>query len=327
MNVKKIIISVGNNKIHYHLGGMEQPLRKYSTVSEYNYGFNGKRKDNDIYGEGNKYEFDARIYDPRIVHWLSVDKATKVYPSISPYAFSANSPMQYKDDDGNIIRDKNGNIVFVEIGKTTEWQHDGNPGAKYNMSIGYIFADDGTKILAYKNTDVGQKNRQAQTDCHGVSFGDGQYWIDNNQVPVLLKHDGYSEVDYDTRKPGDKVVYTSNVDEVEDSRTVQADVTKVYGQGGIEETSYESDIDKTWTKEKEEVKARTYRKNGKDKKFKTDNEKDAFIKQKVFTFSTAKNTKEAEGQFKKEVQKTQNRSSKLMTNPKIKPHTIPKTKP
>lgn len=51
----------------YYPGGMQMPGRKYQAgSSSYQYGFAGKRKDNDIYGEGNAYDFDARMYSPRV---------------------------------------------------------------------------------------------------------------------------------------------------------------------------------------------------------------------------------------------------------------------
>lgn len=83
-------------------------------------------------------------------------------------------------------------------------------------------------------------------------------------MPDILEHDGYKEVDYKDRQQGDKVIYTSENDNVEDSRTVQADVDKVWGQGGLETSDYESDIESTWTKPNENVKARIYRKTTED---------------------------------------------------------------
>ena len=32
------------------------------------------------------------------------------------------------------------------------------------------------------------------TDCYGVIFGDGKFWINNDQVPSILKGDAYKEV-------------------------------------------------------------------------------------------------------------------------------------
>jgi RHS repeat-associated protein len=68
--------------------------------SSYRYGFNGKENDKDIKGDGNSYDFGARIYDPRLGRWLSVDPLQEKYPFSSPYAYSLNSPIKCTDPDG-----------------------------------------------------------------------------------------------------------------------------------------------------------------------------------------------------------------------------------
>jgi len=54
--------------------------------------------DNDINGTGNSYDFGARIYDPRISRWLSIDPARAAWQS--PYVFVSNSPVGQMDPDG-----------------------------------------------------------------------------------------------------------------------------------------------------------------------------------------------------------------------------------
>lgn len=71
--------------------------------SEYRYGFNGKENDNEVGGDANFINYEARVYDPRIGRWLSVDPLQKKYPSFSPYNFSLNSPLYLKDIDGRDV--------------------------------------------------------------------------------------------------------------------------------------------------------------------------------------------------------------------------------
>ena len=66
----------------------------------YRYGFNGMEKDYEIKGNGNSYDFGARIYDPRIARWLSVDPLAGQYPFLSPYNFVNSNPIIYVDPDG-----------------------------------------------------------------------------------------------------------------------------------------------------------------------------------------------------------------------------------
>jgi len=66
----------------------------------YRFTFNGKENDSETYGDGNAYDFGARIYDARLGRWLSVDPLNSKYPSLTPYHFTANNPIIYKDVDG-----------------------------------------------------------------------------------------------------------------------------------------------------------------------------------------------------------------------------------
>lgn len=78
--------------------------RSYTAPnSDYRFAFNGKEKDNEVNGEGNAYDFGARIYDPRLGRWLSVDPLQEKYVSFSPYNYSINSPIMLGDPDGNKV--------------------------------------------------------------------------------------------------------------------------------------------------------------------------------------------------------------------------------
>ena len=74
------------------------PGRSFFNGSKYRYGFNGKENDNST-GESN-LDFGARIYNPRLGRFLSVDPLQNKYPDLSPYIFSANNPIANVDVDG-----------------------------------------------------------------------------------------------------------------------------------------------------------------------------------------------------------------------------------
>ena len=81
------------------------PGRKYPDAGGvYRYGFNGKENDNEVKGEGNSLDFGARIYDSRIGRWLSLDPMQANYEALTPYNFTANSPIRFIDPDGKVIR-------------------------------------------------------------------------------------------------------------------------------------------------------------------------------------------------------------------------------
>jgi RHS repeat-associated protein len=84
---------------------MVMPQRNYSAgtlsgAEGYRYGFNGKENDNEVKGQGNQQDYGMRIYDPRLGRFLSVDPLQKLYPELTPYQFSNNSPIANIDLDG-----------------------------------------------------------------------------------------------------------------------------------------------------------------------------------------------------------------------------------
>jgi len=94
------------------------PGRNYAS-DEYRFGFNSMEKDDELKGSGNSYDFGARIYDPRLGRWLSLDPAFQEYPGYSDYNFTLNNPILYVDPTGewvekNVTRyDKKGKIKPV----------------------------------------------------------------------------------------------------------------------------------------------------------------------------------------------------------------------
>jgi RHS repeat-associated protein len=71
-----------------------------TCAEEYRFGFNGKEKDNETFGDGNIYDYGFRVYDPRKAKFLSVDPLTKSYPWYTPYQFAGNKPIIAIDLDG-----------------------------------------------------------------------------------------------------------------------------------------------------------------------------------------------------------------------------------
>jgi RHS repeat-associated protein len=83
----------------YYAFGMEMPGRKFSS-DKYKFGFNGKLKDDEVYGEGNFQDYGFRMYDTRVARFISVDPLTKKYPWYTPYQFAGNMPISAVDLDG-----------------------------------------------------------------------------------------------------------------------------------------------------------------------------------------------------------------------------------
>lgn len=92
--------------MHLTLTYPVQPGGRFFTrgnVRGYCFGFNGKEKVDEVYGDANAYDYGARFYDPRLGRWLAVDPLYKVYPGISPFAGCNNNPIIFIDPDGKKV--------------------------------------------------------------------------------------------------------------------------------------------------------------------------------------------------------------------------------
>jgi RHS repeat-associated protein len=87
---------------YYPPGGMLIPGRNFHA-GNYRYSFVGQEDDSEIKGIGNSTDFGARIYDPRISRFLSLDQFSREYPMYSDYIYAANNPLALVDKDGKFI--------------------------------------------------------------------------------------------------------------------------------------------------------------------------------------------------------------------------------
>ncbi len=97
------VISYGD----YYSFGMLKPGR-HGNSDSYRYSLQSKEKDDEWAGEGNSIDFGARMYDPRLGRWRSMDRLAHAYPSLSPYCFVGNTPIMAIDPDGERIIFVNG---------------------------------------------------------------------------------------------------------------------------------------------------------------------------------------------------------------------------
>jgi RHS repeat-associated protein len=68
--------------------------------TDYRYGFQGQEADDEIKGEGNSYNYTYRMHDPRIGRFFAMDPLTKKYPHYTPYSFSGNKLISYRELEG-----------------------------------------------------------------------------------------------------------------------------------------------------------------------------------------------------------------------------------
>ena len=91
------LANILNAQDYYVYGGL-QPGRTY-FLANYEFGFNGKLKDDSIFGKGNFYDYGMRVYDWTSQFW-SIDPITKQFPELSPYQYASDRPIEGNDLDG-----------------------------------------------------------------------------------------------------------------------------------------------------------------------------------------------------------------------------------
>ena len=68
----------------------------YTSVQPYKYGGKELDRANGL----DMYDFHARLYDPIVPHFITMDELCEKYPSISPYAYCMGNPINAIDPDG-----------------------------------------------------------------------------------------------------------------------------------------------------------------------------------------------------------------------------------
>ncbi|MCF6307812.1 MAG: hypothetical protein L3J09_07635 [Flavobacteriaceae bacterium] len=113
--LKKVLLSYFNADIKayndYYPFGMLLPNRHQNT-GDYRYGFQGQEMDDEIKGEGNSINYKYRMHDPRVGRFFAVDPLTSRYPHYTPYSFSGNKVIAYRELEG---------LEELEINKSTKF--------------------------------------------------------------------------------------------------------------------------------------------------------------------------------------------------------------
>jgi RHS repeat-associated protein len=100
-----------------------QVPRRFDSIEDYRFGFQGQEKDDEIKGEGNSLNYTFRMHDPRVGRFFAEDPLRASFPHNSPYAFSENRVIdgvelegkEYKTIHYSIGFHPNGDIYIKEV--------------------------------------------------------------------------------------------------------------------------------------------------------------------------------------------------------------------
>lgn len=203
------------------------------------YMFTGRRYDK----ESGLHYYRARYYNADIGRFVQPDPIS-YFSGINFYAYVKNNPVNLIDPLGLLQRNDDGTLRAEPSGSPVTVTHpSGTQAAVQPMTL---HSDDGRSIQAYEYISGHEGMR---TDCHGVTFGDSEYWINNDQVNNILQGDNYVQ----TLNPqvGDILTYRDSSGNVVHSVTVtivdpSGEVTGVTGLGGIQTDPRETTPEEGW---------------------------------------------------------------------------------
>jgi len=121
-----VSVAGGSLEIGGETGGME--LARPGASQPYRFLGNELYTSNSL----GLYDFNARMYDPALGRFLSVDPMAEGYRHLSPYAYCAGNPVVYADKDGQVI----GRVVVGAV-----------VGAAINGGIALLSGESGREVL------------------------------------------------------------------------------------------------------------------------------------------------------------------------------------
>jgi RHS repeat-associated protein len=162
--------------------------RSFSST-EYRFGFNGKEIDDEVNGDGNSYDYGARVYSARLGRWFAVDPNANLRVEWTPYNAMRCNPIMNIDPNGALDRK-------YEDYKTGETLGEIDDGVNETVRV---TKNDFNELQSRHNKDI--KNRTPELPSYNEMierFSIGKKGYDIAQT--ALKYEGSLDWDFAAKK-------------------------------------------------------------------------------------------------------------------------------
>jgi RHS repeat-associated protein len=171
----------------------------------YRYGFNGVEEDNEVYDtKGSSYTTFFRQNDVRLGRWFSYDPRPNI--GVSPYGMMENSPVLYRDSNGDTIRiaykNRKGLAKIFEKKKYYSYE----PGVEYKgdnafvekviIALNYTFKEDEKLQVIKRLSEAKDDTRIFESRMSTYHFGIGKandvYFNPKNGLGIHNNDDSFT---------------------------------------------------------------------------------------------------------------------------------------
>ncbi len=167
--------------------GRTGPAQVYNPSATYkNYKYSGKELQ-----ETGQYDFGARMYMPDIGRWGQIDPLALLYHTNTPYNYTLNNPIYYKDPDGRKVISADADTQKAILGYITDQLGENN---------GFYFNKKGE--LGYKNSSL--KKISKGFNDEQKSLADGLTQVVNNEDKIIevISNNNTDEFTVNLYEPG-----------------------------------------------------------------------------------------------------------------------------